>query len=225
MITPLPGISRDDIDHNTKSLWKYRAAMPVPIQNPVSLGEGCTPLLEKSWGDLRPLFKLEWFNPTCSFKDRGASIMVSFLKQIGINRILEDSSGNGGAAIAAYGTAAGMEVRVLTPESTAPSKIVQMKAFGAEVQRIPGSRETTQAEAIKQSDAIFYASHNWHPFFLQGTKTLAYEIWEDLGYQAPDNIIIPTGAGSNILGCDIGFGELLRSGQIRKLPRLFAQVL
>jgi threonine synthase len=60
-----------------------------------------------------------------------------------------------------------------------------------------------------------------HPFFLQGTKTLAYELWEDLGFHAPDNVIIPTGAGSNILGCDLGFGELLRAGEIAALPRLF----
>ena len=69
---------------------------------------------------------------------------------------------------------------------------------------------------------IFYASHNWHPFFLQGTKTLAYELWEDLGFQAPDNVIIPCGAGSNVLGCAIGFAELLRAGEISKMPRLFA---
>lgn len=68
---------------------------------------------------------------------------------------------------------------------------------------------------------LFYASHNWHPFFLQGTKTLAYELWEDLGFRAPDHVIIPTGAGSNVLGCDIGFRELLFSGQINRLPRLW----
>jgi len=76
--------------------------------------------------------------------------------------------------------------------------------------------------AIRQASDIFYASHNWQAFFLQGTKTLAYELWEDLGFKAPDNILIPTGAGSNILGCDIGFDELYRRGEIERLPRLFA---
>ena len=65
-----------------------------------------------------------------------------------------------------------------------------------------------------RSETIFYASHNWHPFFLHGTKTLAYELWEDLGFRAPDNIITPCGAGSNVLGCEIGFSELLRAGEI-----------
>jgi threonine synthase len=69
---------------------------------------------------------------------------------------------------------------------------------------------------------IFYASHNWQAFFLQGTKTLAYELWEDLDFRAPDNVIIPTGAGSNVLGCDIGFGELLRHREIARLPKIFA---
>jgi len=221
MITPLPGISRADIDSRERSIWRYRAALPLEIENPASMGEGCTPLVQKKWGGLEPYFKLEWFNPTCSFKDRGATVMVSFLKQLGIESILEDSSGNGGAAIAAAGAAAGMKVKILAPSYTPTPKVAQIRAFGAEVQLVDGPREESENEAIRQSEKIFYASHNWHPFFLQGTKSLAYELWEDLGYKAPDNIIIPTGAGSNVLGCHIGFSELMASGQIKKLPKLF----
>jgi threonine synthase len=222
MITPLPGIGRDDVDRGTRSIWRYRASLPVRIERAISLGEGCTPLVEKPWGLLSPRFKLEWFNPTCSFKDRGASVMISLLNQLGVDSILEDSSGNGGAAVAAFGAAARMKVRILVPDSTSQSKTAQIKAYGADIQLVPGPREATEAEAIRQSATNFYASHNWHPFFLQGTKTLAYEIWEDLGFRAPDNIVIPAGAGSNVLGCHIGFSELLAAGQIAKLPRLFA---
>jgi threonine synthase len=222
MITPLPGIGRDDIDRQARSIWRYRASLPVEIGQPISLGEGCTPLIEKPWGSLTPLFKLEWFNPTSSFKDRGAAVMISFIKQLGIDSILEDSSGNGGAAVAAFGAAARMKVRVLVPESTSQSKTAQIKAYGAEIQLVPGPREATEQEAIRQAETTFYASHNWHPFFLQGTKTLAYEIWEDLGFKAPDNIVIPCGAGSSVLGCHIGYSELLAAGQIAKMPRLFA---
>jgi threonine synthase len=221
MITPLPGISRDDIDTRVRSLWRYRAALPVAIEQPASLGEGCTPLVQKRWGGLEPFFKLEWFNPTCSFKDRGAAVMMSFLRQIGVDAVLEDSSGNGGAAIAASGAAAGLRVKVLAPAYTPAPKVAQIRAFGAEVQLVPGPREASEEEAVRQSSEIFYASHNWHPFFLQGTKTLAYELWEDLGFEAPDNVIIPAGAGSNVLGCYIGFKELLAAGQIRRLPRIF----
>ena len=148
-------------------------------------------------------------------------MLISCLKQQGIDRILEDSSGNGGAAIAGYGAAAGMAIKVLVPASTSPAKIVQARAYGAEIELIPGPREATEAAAIEQASETFYASHNWHPFFLQGTKTLGYEIWEDLGYNAPDNIIIPASAGSNLLGCYIAFKELINSGEIDRLPRLF----
>lgn len=220
MVTPLPGITRDDIETKNRSLWRYQAALPVIINRPVSLGEGCTPLVEKRWGSSEVLFKLEWFNPTSSFKDRGAAVMVSFLAQLGVKELIEDSSGNGGAAIAASCAAAGIKARILAPDSTSPAKLLQSRSFGAEVQGVPGSRQATEQEALRQSEHTFYASHNWHPFFLQGTKSLAYEIWEDLGFKAPDNIIIPTGAGSNVLGCDIGFCELLAAGQIKKLPKL-----
>jgi threonine synthase len=220
MVTPLPGISRGEIDTTTRSQWRYRAALPIAIA-PVTMGEGCTPLVEKPWGGTSLRFKLEWFAPTGSFKDRGATVMVSYLKQCGIESILEDSSGNGGAAISAFGAAAGIRVKILCPATTQPAKVAQMRAFGAEVQLVPGPREESENEAIRQSEKIFYASHNWQAFFLQGTKMLAYELWEDLGFRAPDNVIIPCGAGSNVLGCDIGFSELLRAGQIAKLPKLF----
>ncbi|MGU3540448.1 pyridoxal-phosphate dependent enzyme [Methylobacterium sp. A54F] len=221
-VTPLPGLSRDGIETGRRSLWRYAAALPVAVADPVTLGEGCTPLVPRRWQGADARFKLEWFNPSGSFKDRGAAVMISILRQQGITRILEDSSGNGGAAMATYGAAAGMGVKILVPASTSPAKTVQMRACGAEVELVPGTRQDTADEAVRQAEGIFYASHNWQAHFLQGTKTLAYELWEDLGFRAPDNVIIPCGAGSNVLGCDLGFGELLARGEIERLPRLFA---
>jgi threonine synthase len=221
LVTSGKGISRDEIDGGTRSLWRYRASLPVDIAKPISLGEGRTPLVEQAWGDLRPHFKLEWFNPTGSFKDRGSAVMLSFLRQIGIDAILEDSSGNAGSSMAGLGASGGMRVKILTPASTSPAKIAQVRAYGAEIQLVDGPREESQAEAIRQSNETFYASHNWQPFFLEGTKSLAYELWEDLGFRAPDNVVIPVGAGSNLLGCAFGFRELMKAGQIAKLPRLF----
>lgn len=222
MISPLPGIGRGDIDTTKRSLWRYAGALAIDITAPVSLGEGQTPLVERCFRGTNAHFKLEWFAPSGSFKDRGASVMISALRQQGVTHLLEDSSGNGGAAIATFAAAAGIKAKILTPASTQPAKLVQMRACGAEVELVPGSRQATADEAVRQSSRIFYASHNWQPFFLEGTKTLAYALWEDLGFRAPDNVIIPTGAGSNILGCDIGFNELLRHSEITKLPRLFA---
>ena len=221
-VTPGAGIARDDIDGRTRSLWRYRAAFSADISKPITLGEGCTPLVQQAWGDLRPLFKLEWFNPTGSFKDRGSAVMLSFLRQIGIDAVLEDSSGNGGSSMAGLGAAGGMRVKILAPASTSPAKIAQVRCYGAQVQLVDGPREESEAEAIRQSDKTFYASHNWQPFFLEGTKSFAYELWEDLGFRAPDNVIMPVGAGSSLLGCAFGFRELMRAGQITKLPRLFA---
>ncbi len=220
-VSDLAGITRDAIDGSERSLWRYRAAFPIDLQRPVSLGEGCTPLIRRAFRGHDALFKLEWFAPTGSFKDRGATVMLSLLRQQGVAEVVEDSSGNGGAAVAAYGAAVGMKVHILAPDSTSPAKIAQIGAYGAEVHLIPGPREATAAAALEMADRVFYASHNWHPFFLQGTKTLGYELWEDLGFRVPDNIIIPTGAGSNVLGCDLAFRELLAAGEIDRLPRLF----
>jgi threonine synthase len=115
-----------------------------------------------------------------------------------------------------------MRVKIIAPAYTSPAKIAQVRAYGAEVQLVEGPREESEREAIRQSDRIFYSSHNWQPFFLQGTKSIAYELWEDFDFEVPDNVIVPVGAGSTLLGCHIGFGELLAAGQIKKLPRLFA---
>jgi threonine synthase len=215
-------LASDEIERGTRSIWRYRAALAGGVADPISLGEGCTPLLERPWGGLRPHFKCEWLQPTGSFKDRGASVMLSFLREIGVTAVLEDSSGNGGSAIAGYGAAGGLKVKVLAPASTSPAKIAQARAYGAEVELVEGPREATAAEAIRQSAKIFYASHNWQPFFIEGVKTLAYEIWEDFGFRAPDCVITPVGAGSILLGLHFGFGELLAAGRIARVPRLYA---
>ncbi len=221
LISDLPGIGRAKIDQTQRSIWRYAKSLPVTISDPISLGEGCTPLISSEIDGLRLSLKLEWFAPTGSFKDRGVSVLISFLRQQGIRTIVEDSSGNAGASVAAYGAAAGMNVTILVPSYTQPAKIIQSRAYGAEVKLIPGTREDTSDAAIEMARDVFYASHNWHPMFLQGTKSLDYEIWEDLGFQVPDNIVIPASEGSNVLGCYIAFNELMRSGEIDRMPHLF----
>ena len=222
LLTPLPGIRRDAIRAEERSLWRYAAALPFVPEDPISMGEGCTPLVPRVIGGASALLKCEWFMPTGSFKDRGASVMLSLLRAQGVAEVLEDSSGNGGAAVSAYAAAGGMAATIFVPASTSPAKTVQSRAAGATIQLIPGSRQDCADAALAESARLFYASHNWHPFFLHGTKTLAYELWEDLGFAAPDNVIVPCGAGSNVLGCGIGFAELLRAGEIARLPRIFA---
>ena len=116
------GITPQSIKNSARSIWRYEGAFPCKIPHPVSLGEGCTPLVPFRYRGTKALFKLEWFSPTGSFKDRGASVMMSFLKQQDIQEVVEDSSGNGGAAIAAYGAAAGISVNIVAPSNASPPK-------------------------------------------------------------------------------------------------------
>ncbi|MGG5810645.1 pyridoxal-phosphate dependent enzyme [Falsiroseomonas sp. CW058] len=222
LLTERRGLARDEIAAGTRSIWRYAAALPWMPKAPVTMGEGCTPLVERALPGGTALLKCEWFMPTGSFKDRGASVMLSLLRDQGVTAVLEDSSGNGGAAVSAYAAAGGMAATIFVPASTSPAKTVQSRAAGAAIELIPGSRQDCADAALRKSAEIFYASHNWQPFFLEGTKTLAYELWEDLGFRAPDHVIVPCGAGSNVLGCWIGFGELLRAGQIARMPRIWA---
>lgn len=220
-LSPGPGLRRREIDGTRRSVWRYARALPVDVAHAVSLGEGWTPLLDGRWHDAPVRYKLEFTMPTGSFKDRGMTVMVSYLKSRGVDRVLEDSSGNAGASLAAYAAAAGLRCRILVPETASYPKIAQIAACGAEVVTIEGSRQDVAEAALGQSAEMFYASHNWQPFFVEGTKTLAYELWEQSGFRAPDNVVVPLGYGSNVLGADRGFAELLRAGEITRRPRLF----
>ena len=220
-LTDAPGLTRGQIDRDRYDVWRYAGAIPVDAANPVTLGEGWTPLIRGKWEHAETLFKLEFMMPTGSFKDRGMTVLVSYLKSRGLERVLEDSSGNAGASLSAYAAAAGLQCRILVPETASYPKIAQIGACGADVVTIRGSRQDVADAAVRMSAEIFYASHNWVPFFVEGTKTLAYELWEQLGFTAPDNVITPLGYGSNVLGCLRGFDELARNGEIRKLPRIF----
>jgi threonine synthase len=215
------GLRQRDIDPTRRSVWRYARALLVGAEHAVSLGEGWTPLLAGEWHGAPVHYKLDFMMPTGSFKDRGMTVMVSYLKSRGVTHVLEDSSGNAGASLSAYAAAAGLTCRILVPETASYPKIAQIAACGADVVTIKGSRQDVAEAALRQSADIFYASHNWQPFFVEGTKTLAYELWEQAGFRAPDNVVVPLGYGSNVLGAERGFDELLRAGEIARRPRLF----
>jgi threonine synthase len=220
-LTPGPGLKRGEIARDRYSVWRYAAAIEVDEGQAVSLGEGWTPLVPGKWQGAATLFKLEFMMPTGSFKDRGMTVLVSYLKSRGIEHVLEDSSGNAGASLSAYAAAAGLRCRILVPETASYPKIAQIAACGADVMTIRGSRQDVADAALRMSAEIFYASHNWVPFFTEGTKTLAYELWEQLGFETPDNVVTPLGYGSNVLGCLKGFDELRRNREIERMPRIF----
>jgi len=221
-LAPEEGITRAEIDGSAASLWRYRAALALSEPPRVSLGEGWTPLVSRAWDGATIRFKLESQMPTGSFKDRGTAVMLNHLLEVGVGPIHEDSSGNAGSSIATYAAAAGLACRIFVPASAPHGKIVQIAAAGSAVEAIPGTRQAVTEAAFAATDHSFYASHNWQPFFIEGTKTLAYELWEQLGFAAPDNVLVPTGYGSNILGLERGFDELMRRGEATRMPRLFA---
>ncbi len=220
-LTPGPGLKQPDIRRDVYGVWRYARAIPVDPAHAVSMGEGWTPLVEREWGGSNILCKLEFMMPTGSFKDRGMTVLVSYLKGCGVEHVLEDSSGNAGASLSAYAAAAGIACTILVPETASYPKIAQIAACGADVRTIRGSRQDVADAAVRMSRDVFYASHNWVPFFAEGTKTLAYELWEQLGFRAPDNVVTPLGYGSNVTGCLRGFDELVRNGEIERVPRIF----
>jgi threonine synthase len=221
-LTPGRGFGRADIAQREASLWRYTIALALSNPPRVSLGEGWTPLILRDWQGAKIHFKLESQMPTGSFKDRGTAVMINHLLEVGVGPIHEDSSGNAGASIATYAAAAGVPCRIYVPATAPRAKLVQITAAGADVRAIPGTRQDVTEAALAAVGESFYASHNWQPFFIEGTKTLAFELWEQLGFQVPHNILVATGYGSNILGLERGFDELERGGEITMRPRLFA---
>lgn len=219
-LTAGTGLKRSDIDTARRSVWRYARAIRVPFHDVVSLGEGWTPIVPIRWDGIEVDAKLEFMMPTGSFKDRGMTVMITYLRQCGLKRVLEDSSGNAGASLSAYAAAAGMEARILVPETASYPKIVQIAACGADAVTIPGSRQDVADAALAMSDEIFYASHNRQAFFAEGTKTLAFELWEQFGFDVPDHVIVPLGYGANVLGCDHGFRELFVAGEIARMPKI-----
>src|SRR3954452_13904627 len=160
--------------------------------------------------------------PTGSFKDRGTAVMINHLLEVGVGPIHEDSSGNAGASIATYAAAAGIPCRIYIPAAAPRAKLVQIAASGADVRPIPGTRQDVTEAALAAIGESFYESHNWQPFFIEGTNKDAFEFREQLGFRVPDNILVPTVYGSSTLGLERGFDELEKGGEIAARTCVFA---
>ena len=204
--------------------------IPLPLHDAkslVSLGEGNTPCVElgtlgRSLGLQRLHAKLEFFNPTGSFKDRGTAIMMSMATELGVSEVVEDSSGNAGASVSAYAARAGIKAHVFAPAGAPQAKIQQIKVYGAEAHLIDGPREaaTDAALAYLAERRLVYASHNLSPFFMEGIKTFAYEVARQLPDGLPRHLVIPVGNGSLFIGAWKGLKELQAAGQIKEIPSI-----
>jgi len=221
-------LDRGSLKNRVHSLWRYRELLPI-VKNEciVSLGEGLTPLKRASrYGNLIGVeeldLKLDYLNPTGSFKDRGNTVNVSRLKELGVSSVIEDSSGNAGSSLAAYCASANIGCTLYVPAYTASEKLIQAQTYGAEIVKIPGSRTDVAraAEHAWKDSGKYYASHNLSPFFFDGMKTVAYEIAEASHWQAPDHIVFPVGGGALIGGTWKGLEELVTLGWIKKPPKL-----
>jgi len=218
-----PVFDLEEIERRKPTMWRYREAIPINNdENIVSFDEGFTPIIEVIFHGRPVLIKQDQLFPTGSYKDRGASVLVSKVKELGIRQVVEDSSGNAGCAISAYCAKADIDCNIFVPEDTAPGKLSQIQFYGAKLNKVPGTREDASNAVLKAAQKIYYASHSWNPFFLHGTKTFAFEICEQLGWKSPDTIILPVGNGTLLLGAYIGFNELFNSKIINKIPKIIA---
>ncbi|MDX2305558.1 MAG: threonine synthase [Microscillaceae bacterium] len=216
-----PNFDPQKVKYAPPSLWRYRDALPLDEEEEiVSLQEGFTPMVSLEIGHKTLLLKLDYLFPSGSYKDRGATVLMTHAKALGVEQVVQDSSGNAGCAIANYAALAGINCKIFVPENTSSGKLAQIRLHGAELIKVPGSREETARITLLAAEDTYYASHVWNPFFFQGTKTFAYEVCEQLGWQAPDTVILPAGNGTLLLGAYIGFSELQEAGIIAQVPRL-----
>lgn len=216
---PIPTATPGEADIDPRDgLWAFSAFIPVPRR--VSLGEGYTPLVDApAW---EATFKLDYVFPTGSFKDRGATTTISRAVELGVDRVLEDSSGNAGAAIATYAARAGIPATIYVPATAKASKLRAIRRAGADIVRVEGDRGDVTAacvDAVNAGDG-WYASHAWAPAFFAGTATMAYEIAHQRNWSAPDAVVMPLGHGTMFLGAYRGFASLLEAGWIDRMPAL-----
>ncbi|MEK5310073.1 MULTISPECIES: threonine synthase [unclassified Bacillus (in: firmicutes)] len=227
LVKDTPKIDIAAWDHYPNSLWRYVETMPFSkgskTWESVTMGEGQTPLILLDPNEPNTYVKVDYMMPTLSFKDRGAAVLMTKAKELGVSKVIADSSGNAGTAIAAYAARCEIACDIYLSDETSPKKVAQIKAHGATIKEIRGTREDIAAAAQKAVDDenVFYASHVYHPYFFEGTKTYAYEIYEQIN-GAPDAVIIPVGNGTLLLGAYYGFKELFENGLIHKTPKIIA---
>jgi threonine synthase len=225
MLPAWPALSLADLDRAARSVWRYRAWLPLdPSVRPLTLGEGGTPLVRTELAGRQVWLKVDYMQPTGSFKDRGSAVLAAALLAGGVRHAVEDSSGNAGASLAAYLAHAAIRLRLFVPSTTPAVRVVQAVAAGATVDGQAATRaqaaERAQA-AVARSRGTVYASHVYSPYFLAGQATMAFEIFEDLGGRAPDNVVVPLGNGVLLLGLYHGFRQLRQAGLADRTPRLF----
>ncbi len=205
-------------------VWRYREALPVPESvRPVTLGEGATPLVEAGLDGVRARVwvKFEGANPTGSFKDRGMTVGVTVAKLVKARVVVAASTGNTASSLAAYAARAGLRAVVVLPRGgVALSKLLQARLHGAIVVEVDGSFDRAMSMVLEAArEGPVYPLNSFNPVRLEGQKTIAYEIVDELG-RAPDYVVVPVGNGGNIAAIWKGFKELYEWGLLDRLPAM-----
>jgi threonine synthase len=207
-----------------RGLWRYAKALPVHEESIVTFGEGFTPLIQSKKLDAPAhiFAKLDYVAPTSSFKDRGSTVAVSKANELSVRSIAIDSTGNAAASVSAYAAKAGIQCYVFIPSYTEQEKVVQVLASGATVVKVNGTRQDCHevVEAAYRKFGWYYCGFMVSPYAIEGTKTIAYEVCEQMNWNPPDWIVFPVGTGSGIIGCYRGLQELRRLGWISRISKL-----
>jgi threonine synthase len=210
----------DALRGRSASMWRY--AEVLPDAEPVSLGEGFTPML-RSHRYEGVLIKDEGLNPTGSFKARGLSMAVTMCKKYGIKKVAIPSAGNAASALAAYAAAAGIEAHIFVPRDVPHANYVECIEYGARVTMVDGliSDCAKMVNERKEAEGWFDISTLKEPFRVEGKKTMGYEVAEQLDWNLPDAIIYPTGGGVGLIGMWKAFEEMEILGWIgSKRPKM-----
>ena len=203
-------------------VWRYQSMLPVKKR--VSMSEGGTPLIRRRDVKEHVYLKLEGDNPTGSFKDRGTTVAISDAIAKGYRTVSVASTGNMGASVAAYCAYANLEARVFIPQDVPREKISQIEAYGANLIRVDGPFSKAVERSIEEMERdhnhVYLASTGLNPLFLEGLKTVGFEIFESIG--VPDRIVVPSGTGGMLTSIFKAFEELKSLGIVNKLPRMVA---
>ena len=218
-------VSRQIIANGPASIWRYRELLPTPAGNPVDLGTGFTPLVEaknlgKAMGLDHLYVKNDTLNPTGSFKDRNVAVATNFALSYGFDTLSCSSTGNLAGSVAAYAARAGLRALVFIPADLEPGKVGAASAYGATIVEVDGTYDDVNRLCAELADQYRWAivNVNLRPFYSEGSKTLAFEVVEQLGWRAPDHIVVPVAAGSLLAKTAKAFQELVGVGLLEAAP-------
>ncbi len=213
-------ISRESIKKGPNTIWRYRDLLPVDDDNPVDLGAGFTPLvradrLGSTLGIKNLWIKDDTRNPTGSFKDRVVSVALTRARQLGFKIAACASTGNLANSVAAHSARAGMESFVFIPSNLEVAKIVTTAVYGGSVIAVEGSYDDVNrlcAELASEKPSWAFVNVNVRPYYAEGSKTLAFEVAEQLNFELPDHVVVPIASGSQLTKIDKGFKEFYEVG-------------